>query len=51
MQTGWITVDNTQYYLHSNGSMASNTWIGDYYVGNSGEKYINKWVGDYYCGY
>lgn len=40
MQTGWLNLNGTWYYLHSNGAMASATWLqlgGEwYYVTGSG---------------
>ena len=38
MQTGWLRIGNTWYYLKSNGAMASNEWVenGKYYVDSNG---------------
>ena len=36
MTTGWLNLGNTWYYLRADGSMASNTWIGNSYVDGSG---------------
>ena len=30
------TINGATYYLQSDGTMATNTWIGNYYVGSDG---------------
>lgn len=37
MKTGWQEIDEKWYYFYSDGSMASNTFIGVYWVNASGE--------------
>ncbi len=37
MTTGWVQVGNDWYYMNSDGTMATNQWIGGYYVGASGK--------------
>ena len=41
MQTGWLQLGSTWYYLKDSGAMAENEWVenGKYYVDASG-KYI-----------
>ena len=47
---GWHIINNTYYYMYSNGSMAADTWIGSYYVNASGAwvpgkvKYTAGWI-------
>ena len=43
MQTGWLNLDGTWYYLNADGSMACDTWIGTYYVDASGSWVIEGW--------
>ena len=39
MQTGWLNLDGTWYYLNTDGSMAKDIWIGTYYVDANGAWY------------
>ncbi len=50
MRTGWQEIWDKWYYLCSDGSMASNTWVGDYYLNGSGAMETNAWIGNYYVG-
>ena len=36
MQTGWITVNEKNYYLHSDGSMAADTTVSGRILGADG---------------
>lgn len=51
MQTGWLTLNDTKYYLNSAGDMAVGwRWIGDayYYFHASGAMATSEWVDGYY---
>ena len=48
MLTGWQNVGGTWYYLHGNGVMAANQWVGSYYVDGSGRMAANTWTPDGY---
>ena len=43
MQTGWLNLDGTWYYLNDDGSMAKDAWIGTYYVDASGAWVVEGW--------
>ena len=43
MQTGWLNLGGTWYYLNADGSMAKDTWIGTYYVDGSGVWVVEGW--------
>ena len=34
--TGWKKIDNTWYYFHASGELASDIWVDDYYVDENG---------------
>ena len=43
MQTGWLNLDGTWYYLNTDGSMAKDIWIGTYYVDANGAWVVEGW--------
>ncbi|WP_233278584.1 hypothetical protein, partial [Streptococcus pneumoniae] len=51
MATGWVQVNDSWYYLNSNGSMKVNQWfqVGGkwYYVNTSGELAVNTSIDGY----
>lgn len=48
MQTGWLQLGSTWYYLENSGAMAENKWVGDYYLTGSGAMAIDQWIGNKY---
>ena len=48
MQTGWLQLGGTWYYLENSGAMAENKWVGDYYLTGSGAMAIDQWIGNKY---
>ena len=48
MQTGWLNLDGTWYYLNVDGNMAKDTWIETYYVDASGAWVIEGWQNNGY---
>ena len=52
MQTGWLLLGNTWYYLESSGAMVAGRWqwINGkcYYFDNNGYMAANTWIGDSY---
>ena len=48
MKTGWIYDNGNWYYMNSDGTMATDQWIGDYYVKSNGVMATDEWIGDYY---
>lgn len=44
MATGWKYIGNNWYYFYNNGSMATDSRIGDYYVTSSGIMVQNEWI-------
>lgn len=44
----WIANGNLWYYLKSNGTYATNQWVGNYYCGPDGRMLTNTWTPDGY---
>ena len=52
METGWIKLGGSWYYLDANGAMQTGWYMADednwYYSNSDGAMRYSTWIGDYY---